>query len=204
MALPWTRTRLADWSTESPGDRQRRFERQIASQERAHTGFELGHREGFGQIVVGAQVQAVHAILDRITRREHDNTRLRAPNTKTPQDLETVDVGEPDVEHEEVVRGTSEQRVGILAARRMIDCVARAREDHHEPICEQPVVLDNKHAHMRSNVTDIAVAQSTARLGAGRSYARTASGTRSEIRVAIVRLQSARRGRVRTNRTARR
>jgi hypothetical protein len=64
------------------------------------------------------------------------------------EDLETIDVGQTNVEHEEIVGFTPEQRVGVSAIPRMIDGVSRARQDTDEPFGEKPVVFHHKHAHI--------------------------------------------------------
>ena len=59
---------------------------------------------GFVDVVVGAELQAVDAVLLLATRREHEDgdRRLRA---QQPQHLESADAGQHDVEHDQVEPG---------------------------------------------------------------------------------------------------
>ena len=54
-----------------PAKREGARGRRRPPQQRAYTGFEFGNRERLGQIVVGAQVEAVHAIFDRVACGQH-------------------------------------------------------------------------------------------------------------------------------------
>ena len=141
------RTRFAAMSTDSPATIQYRFHRRVAAQQRAHARLELGHRERLGQVIVGTEVEAVHAVLDRVARGEHEDADRGSAGAQSAQDLEAVDVGEPDVEHDEIVDLMAEERVGVLADCRVIDRVSRARQHAHEPFGKKPVVLDDEDAH---------------------------------------------------------
>src|SRR5437016_3420884 len=52
-----------------------------APQQRPYTGFEFGNRERLRQIVVGAQIETVHAVFDRIASGQHQDIGARSPQT---------------------------------------------------------------------------------------------------------------------------
>ena len=65
--------------------------------EGAQPGEELREREGLGQIVVGARVEAGDPILDGVARGQHEHRRPAARLTEPPADLEAVLAGQHHV-----------------------------------------------------------------------------------------------------------
>ena len=118
-----------------------------AAQQRAHARGELGHGEGLHHVVVGAQVQAAHAVIDRVARREHQHRHrpvCPAAGAQAPQHLEAVHLRQADVEDHQVellVRGGQHR---FLAARRDVDRVALGFEDALQTGSEGRVVLDDQ------------------------------------------------------------
>jgi len=74
-----------------------------AARHRADAGRQLGEREGLAQVVVGPGVESRHAVLDFVARGEHEDTRPDPIGAQAAADLEPVDVGQPEVEDDEVV-----------------------------------------------------------------------------------------------------
>jgi len=72
------------------------------AQQGAHPSLQLADVERLDQVVVGARVEAVDAVLDRLPRGEHEDGDPVARGAQAATDLETVDVGKPDVEHHAV------------------------------------------------------------------------------------------------------
>ena len=70
----------------------------------ADAGFELGHAEGLGDVVVGASVEGGDLAVLGAGGREDDDRDV-APLADPPAHGEPVDVGEPEVEHDDVGRG---------------------------------------------------------------------------------------------------
>ena len=64
---------------------------------------QLGERERLGQVVVGAAVEAGHAVLDRVARREHQHRRPDAVVAQPPAGLEAVDARQHHVQDDRVV-----------------------------------------------------------------------------------------------------
>ena len=108
---------------------------------------QLLERERLDEVVVGARIQAVHAILDRVTRRQHEH---RAPDpelAQPPADLETVRAGEHDVEHDRVVGSGAGHPERVLAALGDIDRVALLAQAAGNHVRQLRLVFDHQHAH---------------------------------------------------------
>src|SRR3954447_4642336 len=76
-----------------------------AAQERGDPQRELLQRERLGDVVVAAADEAGDAVVLRVARGEEDHRHEVARGAQPAADLEAVDVGEHDVEHDEVRRG---------------------------------------------------------------------------------------------------
>ena len=66
---------------------------------------------------------------------------------QSPQNLETVDVGQANVEHHEVELLVDQQDVRMPAHRGVFHDVACAREDAGQPFGKKRVVFDDKYSH---------------------------------------------------------
>jgi hypothetical protein len=121
-----------------------------AAQQRAHSGGELRHGEGLDHVIVGAQIEAAHAVLDRVARREHEHRRaafVRCCAAQAPQHLEAVHLRQPDVEDHEVELFLRRGEHRILAARRDVDRVALGLENALQSRRERRVVLYDQQSH---------------------------------------------------------
>ena len=118
-----------------------------ATQQGADTGFEFCHRKRFGQVVVGSEVETVHPVLYRIARRKHQHVGCGVTKAKTAKNFEAVDIGQPDVEHDQVVGRCAQRPVRLHTCLGHIDGVSGAGQDACQPLREQRVVFDNENAH---------------------------------------------------------
>jgi hypothetical protein len=99
-----------------------------APRQRAHARHELVHREGLGEVVVGAAVQAQHALGHVGHGGEHQH---RGGDVVLPQERherEAVAVGQAAVEHDHVV---------LRAERRLLGLAQRARHIDHRLVLPQ-------------------------------------------------------------------
>ena len=108
---------------------------------------QLGERERLGHVVVGAAVEAAHAVLDRVARREHQHghpVRLRA---QAPAGLDAVHPRQHHVEHDGVVLDRPDAGQRLVPVGRHVDheaLVAQAALDRRRhPL----IVLDHEHPH---------------------------------------------------------
>ena len=74
-----------------------------APHQRPRSGEELLHREGLDQVVVGAEVESPHAIVDLVPRGEDQDVRIVPSGAQLRQHLESVEPWQHQVEHDQVV-----------------------------------------------------------------------------------------------------
>ena len=86
-----------------------------AAQIRPNPGQQLARRERLGHVIVGAGVQADHLVGLLATRRQHDH-RTVPEHPQPPGDFDAVQVGQADVEQDEV-RRVAASRVERIAGR---------------------------------------------------------------------------------------
>ncbi len=87
-----------------------------AAQRDADPGQQLFGTERLGDVVVGAEVERLHLVGLVAARREHDDRHLRGP-PDAPADLGAFEIGQAEVEHDEIGRmiGGQPQRLGAGA-----------------------------------------------------------------------------------------
>ena len=73
-------------------------------QERLDPAHQLAQAERLGQVVVRAELEADDLVDLVVAGGQDEDRRLRAGGAQPAQDLEAVDAGQPDVEHDEVGR----------------------------------------------------------------------------------------------------
>ena len=118
-----------------------------AAHQRAHARGEFGHREGLGHVVVGAEVQAADAVVERVARGEHQHRRAVAGGAQPPQHLEAVDAGQADVQDDQVEALLAGAEHRVLARGHHVHRVAFALEDARDPARQRRVVLDDQYPH---------------------------------------------------------
>src|SRR5690606_9346804 len=87
------------------GHQQRWLRGRGTATERADPSGQLRERERLGQVVVGAQGEAGHPVLDRATGSEHDHAGELAGSDHLPAQLVTRHARQVPVEHDHVVAG---------------------------------------------------------------------------------------------------
>ena len=99
-----------------------------ATRQRAHAGQQLGEREGLTQVIVGPGIEAADAILHLIAGREHEHGGAEAGRAQAPADLQPIQVGQTEVQKDQIVAPAQRRRQARLALRRDI---------HHMPVSLQ-------------------------------------------------------------------
>ena len=105
---------------------------------------ELADGEGLGDVVVGAGVERRHLVRLRPAGREDDD-RDRGPLAQPADDLETVQVGKPEVEDDEVGLPRRGLEQAVLAGLGLDDAIALARQRGAEEAADRRLVLDDQH-----------------------------------------------------------
>ena len=116
-----------------------------APQERANARGELRHGERFHHVVVGAEVEAAHAVIHRVARGEHEHGHrpvlVRRAGAQAAQHLEAIHLRKPDVEDHKVEALLRGGKHGLLAPRGDVDGVSLGFEDPPQPGGERRVVF---------------------------------------------------------------
>ena len=129
--------------------RLRTGERAVAVRRARHgSGDQLGERERLGQVVVGAEAEAVDPVFDRVRGGQHQHPRARPARDQRPADLVAV---EPRAGRGRAGRRRSCRRrcvrERLLAVEDDVDGHALAPEPDRDRRGELLVVLDDEHAH---------------------------------------------------------
>lgn len=111
ISRPPRRARRVAGEAEVVDDERRRHRLRRAAQQRAQAGDQLRQGTGFDQVVIGTEIQPATRFLDAVPRGGHDDAHGGAvTGAKPPAELEAIDVGEAEVEHDRVVRAHARPR----------------------------------------------------------------------------------------------
>jgi len=112
----------------------------------AHAGFQFFRLERLAQIIVRAQIQPAHAVVQCIARRQHQDGRARAAPAQFGQHREAVDIGKANVQYRQRIGFAADHGQGILAGRDMIDGMPPCTEQCRNAARQRGVVLDDQNA----------------------------------------------------------
>src|SRR6266540_2120364 len=118
-----------------------------APSESADAGHELGEVEGFGQVVVGAQAEAVDALPDGAGRGQHQHPALRVLGHDLSADLVAVGSGQVPVQHHDVVAGDGQIVEGVVAVEDHVDGHALAAQSGPDGAGQDLEVFNDQHSH---------------------------------------------------------
>src|SRR5436190_1624278 len=122
-----------------------------AAEEGADAGVQLLEGERLRQVVVRAHVETAHAIVDGVSRGEHQDGRPRSRLPETPADLEPVGSRsvrvEDHVEHDRVVGVLGRHPERVFAVRRDVHRVALLHEAAPKEAGHLHGVLDDEETH---------------------------------------------------------
>ena len=128
-------------------DRQRRHAaRRPAAQQRAQAREQLLALERLDEVVVGAGVEPLDARLERVARGQHQDRDVLAVRAQPLGDLDAVEPGQPEVEHQQVGQ---EGVVGVQrrdAVTGELDLVALDAQRALQHLGDVVVVLDDQDA----------------------------------------------------------
>jgi hypothetical protein len=117
------------------------------AREGAEAGEQLVEGEGLRQVVVGSRIEPAHAILDRVTRGQHQDRRPDPVLAEPAADVEAVDARQHHVEDDRVVvDGLRHPESGFPAVRH-VGRVPLLAQPAAEQLAELLLVLDHEHAH---------------------------------------------------------
>ena len=119
-----------------------------SAQQRLDAGDDFAHGKRLDQVVVGASVEARHAMLHGVTRRQHQDGKGVAPGAHVLQENEPVAVGQPEIEDDGIVGVDLEGRARIAAAAHRIDGKAGPRQRRAQDLGDANLVLDHQESHV--------------------------------------------------------
>ena len=125
-----------------------------AAQQRPHARGEVGERERLGDVVVGAGVEPEHLVELRAARGEHEHRRPRLALVQPAADLDPVDAGQAEVEHDDLERRRRPPPAARPRRCPRLDVVPLALERPHERIGDRGVVLHHEQSAMAGQATE--------------------------------------------------
>ena len=117
-------------------------------QDGAHPDDELLHAEGLGHVVVAAQGEAPQLVVEGVARREeqHGQPPADAVPAHALEDVEPAQVGEHDVEDDEVGAELGHRLEGVAAQVRHLDLHALVAQGHGQQVGDAGLVVDDQDA----------------------------------------------------------
>ena len=106
--------------------------------------------EGLGQVVVGAEAEALDLVLDAGEAGEDQDRRLDLGDAQRAQDLVARHVGQVQVEQDDVVVVELAEVDALLAEIGRVDVEVLGLEHQLDALRGGAVVFDQKYAHFRS------------------------------------------------------
>ena len=120
--------------------------RRPAPEQRAHAGEQLLALERLDEVVVGADVQALHARLQRVAGGEHQDRRVVAVVAQAAGDVDAVQPRQAEVQHDDVGQEGVRLVEAADAVAGELDLVALEAQRALQDLRDLLVVLDDEHA----------------------------------------------------------
>ena len=121
--------------------------RRAAPQQRAHAGQQLLALERLDEIVVGADVQPLHARLQRVAGGEHQDRRVVAVVAQALGDVDAVQPRQTEVQDDDVRQEGVRLVEAAHAVAGELDLVALEAQRALQDLRDLLVVLDDEHAY---------------------------------------------------------
>jgi len=125
--------------------------RAAAARERGNPRHQLLGRERLGEVVVGAGVEAMHAVGHRLARRQHQHRLLFAARAQALQPREAIDARKADIEDHEVHIGDAQRRIGALCRGHVVRDITLAAQRLREAVGEDGIVFDDEDSHAQNH-----------------------------------------------------
>ena len=135
-------------SRRSPTCSSARPLRRRAPRERPQPREQLAEGERLDQVVVGARVEPLDPVLDRVAGGQHQHRRPDAARAKLAAGRKAVDAGKHHVEHDHVVGRGGAIHSAVLAGRGEIGRMTLLAEAANKQLTEPRLVFDHQDAHL--------------------------------------------------------
>ena len=118
-----------------------------ASDERLDPSFQLGELERLREIVVGAEIQALHPIIEIGLSGEDQHGNGRAALTQAAQHLQTVHARQAEIEDHGIVRLGHQRMICTRAVVDAVDRIAALGERLAQPVGQLGIVFGEQNPH---------------------------------------------------------
>src|SRR3954470_13546866 len=118
-----------------------------AAQQRAQAGEQLLALERLDEVVVRADVQALHTRIERVARGQHEDRRVVVVFAQPPGDVDAVEAGQPEVEHDQIGQEGMDVLERLDAVAGELDLIALQAQRALQHLRDVLVVLDDEHAY---------------------------------------------------------
>ena len=108
---------------------------------------EFGERERLGQVVVGAEVEAVHPVVHRARRGQHQDAGLRRRTDQRGADRVAVDAGQVTVQDDDIVGVQQRLLDGGRAVVGHVRADALVAQAVGDVVGQFGLILDHEHPH---------------------------------------------------------
>lgn len=119
----------------------------LAADECADAGKELGEFEGFDEVVVGTEIEAPDAVLGGVASGEDEDVAGGVRGAQGFEDGEAVDLGEHEVEDDDIVLSGAGEAESVFAVAGGIDSVTGFLEALDHGFAERCEIFDDENAH---------------------------------------------------------
>ncbi len=118
-----------------------------APRQRPDPSDQLSEVEGLGQVVVGADAEAFHPVLERSGGGQHQHAARAPVGDHGSADLISVHAREVPIEHDDVVVGEGNPAERLAAVESDVDGDPLAAQDGRHGLGEPRMILDHQHPH---------------------------------------------------------
>ena len=115
-------------------------------------GDQLVLMEGLGHIIVGAEAEAAHLVLDAGQARQDQDRGLHLAHPQGLQHLVAAHIGQVQIEEDYVVIVKLTEVDALFAKVGRVDVEALRLKHQLDALCRRAIVLDQKHPHSYSPV----------------------------------------------------
>ena len=117
-----------------------------AAENRLHARDDLGEAERLRDVVVAADPQRLHLVLDRVLRGEEEDRRLEPALSHAPAHLDPVQVGEHPVEHDEIGLALGDGLERLPSSGRLVDLESLVPERGCDGVDDRRLVVHDEDA----------------------------------------------------------
>ncbi len=128
-------------------DERRRQRAPRAARERPHARNQLGEVERLREVVVGADPEPLHAVLDRAGGGQHQHPGRLAGRHQRTAYVVAVEERQIAIEHDHVVGDDVRAEQRVLAVVGDVDGHALAAQNGRDRRCQSRMILDHEHPH---------------------------------------------------------